>query len=149
MTGVRLKKAMAWRLYVKQRLPACFKTRNPILSERRAEGDRKIPKENKSGLLGKGKTFTRKDKNDVKRSSLVFINLLGAEQVSIGTICELAWAYIFGVPTIVVIDRKNVHWHPFVIEMADVVVDNLDDGINAVKALLLDDDLFVKYGQPL
>ncbi len=149
MTGVRLQKAMAWRQYVKERLPSCFKTRNPLLSEQQVEGNAKIPKEIETGIFGKGKAFTRKDKNDVRRASLVFINFIGATEVSIGTICELAWAYLFGVPTVVVIDRKNVHWHPFIIEMADVIVDNLDDGINAVKALLLDDDMFTKYGQPL
>ena len=72
----------------------------------------------------------------VKNCDILYINLLSAQSVSIGSVSELAWAYDNGKHIVMVIDKENnPHKHAFVLEMADVIYDNEKDAIQYLEDL--------------
>lgn len=82
--------------------------------------------------------FSR-DMWDVKRADLVFANLTGAdeaEKVSIGTVCEITAAQLFGNLSVVVAKKKGIHDHPFIRQAAWVYVYDFADGITAARIAL-------------
>jgi hypothetical protein len=59
-----------------------------------AQGHNFVDQDN---LLTQKATFHR-DLFDVTRASVLFVNLLGAKIVSVGTVMEMAWAHVKGTP---------------------------------------------------
>lgn len=84
------------------------------------------------------KIIFEKDRLDIERSDVVLVNLLGAtSRVSIGTVAEIGMATTLGKQIILVIeDEGNIHDHPFVTVPASLRLNNLDDAIYAINALL-------------
>lgn len=79
-----------------------------------------------------------RDREDVRRADLVFMNLIGAKERSIGTIVEMGWADAFRVPVLLCIEKEgNIHEHLFMRQMATYVVDNIKDGLFIAKHFLL------------
>lgn len=77
-----------------------------------------------------------RDHWDVSRCDAVLFYLKGAERVSIGTVMELAWAYAYRKPVVVVIeDEGNVHEHSMVREAIDYRVESLDEAIKQILIL--------------
>jgi len=83
------------------------------------------------------KGIVGRDYNDVRICDLLFINLLGAKQFSVGTISEIAAAHMLNKPIVLVMERWNIHDHPFVTEPPIYWVDNLDKAIALTKGVLL------------
>lgn len=99
-----------------------------------------------------------KDALDIKRCDIVVVNLLGATKVSIGTVAEIGMAQASGKTIILIMEDpgttvhriynegcsewpiesmgSNVHEHPFVTVPAALRLNNLDEAIYAVNALL-------------
>lgn len=81
--------------------------------------------------------FSR-DYFDVRRAGVIFVNLLGATKVSIGTTFEIAWAYNMQKPVVLVIeDDGNPHDHMFIREASPYKVNSIEDGLSVVAAILL------------
>ncbi len=87
------------------------------------------------GILGR-------DRHDTTGADLVFINLLGAKAVSIGTMVELGWADAARKPVVLCMEKDgtNIHEHLFVQGLVTYRVDNLDDGISCSRLVLLPDE---------
>ncbi len=83
------------------------------------------------------KGIVTRDRNDVFTSDLVFMNLAGAKTVSIGTMCELAWADAYRKPVVLVMEPGNIHDHPFVRQLAGFQTANLNTAIDMTCAILL------------
>jgi hypothetical protein len=64
--------------------------------------------------------FSR-DKWMVQTADIIYASFIGAKNVSIGSMMELAWASHFGKHTIVVMEPNNIHQHAFVLEAAQVI----------------------------
>ena len=63
-----------------------------------------------------------RDRWMVTQSDIIYANLMGAtEQVSIGSMFELAWASLLGKYVVLAMDEDGVHNHAFVKEAADTV----------------------------
>lgn len=79
-----------------------------------------------------------RDFNDVRRCDALLVNLLGLTKPSMGTLMELAWAYAFQKPAVVVMERAgNPHDnHPMIHEAMPFRVETLDEGIDAVAVVL-------------
>lgn len=83
------------------------------------------------------KMIVAKDLLDIDMSSIVLVYVLGAQAISKGTIAEVGYAYAKGKTIITVMENKgNMNDGPFLREMSDAVLDNLDDAIVAIKSLL-------------
>lgn len=89
--------------------------------------------------------YTR-DRFDCHRVDLVLANLLtcycgkddaGNTKVSIGTVMEIAWAAQNNTPTVLIMDKGNVHHHPMLEEACPFIVETLDDALRIVEAILI------------
>lgn len=79
-----------------------------------------------------------RDKFDCHRADLLIVNVLGATRVSIGTMMEVAWAAHNNTPIVLIMeDEGNIHDHSFVRESCAFRVNNLDDAIATVVAILV------------
>jgi nucleoside 2-deoxyribosyltransferase len=79
-----------------------------------------------------------RDSTDVRRCDALLVNLLGLTKPSLGTIMELAWAYILNKPAVVAIEKSgNPHDnHPMIHEAMPFRVETLDEAIDAVAVIL-------------
>lgn len=83
------------------------------------------------GILGR-------DRHDTFSADLIFMNLLGAKDKSIGTMVELGWADSARKPVVLAMeDQGNTHEHIFVQGLVTYRVNNLDDAIACAKLILL------------
>lgn len=76
-----------------------------------------------------------RDKWMVSQCDIVFADLVGAQHVSIGTTMELAWAALLGKHTIVAMDKDNIHRHAFILEAADIVLEDLQSAIDYLRRI--------------
>lgn len=142
ITGHDFSKANDWRDYVASKLKAKTKNSFPIvvLSPLRGKDYLKNEKELKDAYeehpLSSQKGIAIRDFYDVKRADMVLANFLGAQKISIGTIMEIAWAYAWRIPIVVIMEENNPHNHAMIREIA-LVVSNLDEAIEIVKRILL------------
>lgn len=94
------------------------------------QGYEQHPMSSMQGIIGR-------DRNDVMNCDLVFMNVYGAEKVSIGTTVELGWADAFRKPVVLILNEGGVHDHAFYKGLATYVCNSLEQGIQCAKALLL------------
>lgn len=87
--------------------------------------------------LSSHKGITSRDRHDVMQCDVLFVNVLGANKVSIGTAIEMGWADAFRKPIVLVMDKDNVHNHAMIKEISSFIVSTLEEGIDIVKAILL------------
>lgn len=141
MKGLTPEEAMAWRTYVKVRLPEHIKCWDPfrgkelLVKKLNGEG-KKLGDEYRDTPITKAKGITVRDHRDATKCDVILINVLGAKYISIGTVMEAAWSYAAGVPIVLVMEPGNPHWHAIFNEVAAYITDDLDEGIALVTALL-------------
>jgi hypothetical protein len=79
-----------------------------------------------------------KDFLDVQRSTLVVANFLGATQLSVGSICEVSWAYALRKQTVFIMEATGaVHDRFFLKGQAQYFVTSVDQAADIVNSLLL------------
>lgn len=71
----------------------------------------------------------------VQQADIILCNLANSKSVSIGSVCELAWAYSQHKHVIVVMEQQNIHQHSFVKEMADMVFETDDEAYRYLRRL--------------
>jgi len=81
----------------------------------------------KGNVLSSNHTITRRDLWMVRSADIVYVNLIGAGKVSIGSVAELTTGFNFGKHTIAVMEAHNIHRHAFVLEMADIIFESKED----------------------
>lgn len=79
-----------------------------------------------------------RDFNWLDRSDVVLANLQGAERVSIGSVAEIARAYTKGIPIVCVMDETDIHNHPFVAELCDIVTQDMEAAIEFLGDMKID-----------
>lgn len=90
--------------------------------------------------LATNKAIVSRDSYDVLSCDVMLVNLLGAKEKSIGTVSEIAWAWLSRKPIVLVMeDTGNCHEHGFILEMCGHQTTDLDEGIHIVKKILLPD----------
>lgn len=146
MAGLEWDKANDWRQWLRMVMYDC-EVRSPMRGKEALRALQTIPNASESlgesaGIKGLDAAVSSqhgimvRDYYDVSTCDILFVNLLYATTVSIGTVSEIAWAYAFRKPVILVMEEKGVHAHPFVLEAAYVRVDNLVDGVVVARTLL-------------
>lgn len=66
----------------------------------------------------------------VQKANVVLVNLTNIRR-SVGTICELAWAYDHDVP--IVAFGSTLDLHPWILTMCDRIVSNLEGAVEYIK----------------
>jgi len=88
--------------------------------------------------MATSKGIMSRDHNDCVTADVLLVNLLGQTRGSLGTVMEIAWAFDRRIPVVMVAEPDNTHvLHPMLIEAINFRVDNLEDGIEIVKHILL------------
>lgn len=89
------------------------------------------------GNLSGGKAIVTRDHWDVYRSDVILVNLLGANNISIGTMFEVAWAHAYKKPIILVIEdgQENIHSHDMLFELCGYRCSSLEDAKFIIKAI--------------
>jgi nucleoside 2-deoxyribosyltransferase len=77
-----------------------------------------------------------RDRFDVQRCDVIFVNLLGAQRISIGTCIEIGWGHLLQKPVVAVMEPGNIHEHAMVLEAIDYRVNTLDHACDIVRSLL-------------
>jgi hypothetical protein len=78
-----------------------------------------------------------RDFYDCNRADLVFVNFLGAQKISAGTIMEIAWAYQSRIPVVCCMENSNVYRHPMIDEACDFVLDDFKTAIQIAANILI------------
>ena len=74
-----------------------------------------------------------RDKFDATRADILLVNLLEAADKSLGTLMEVAWAYLAGKFIVVVMEPKgNPHDHVFIQEAASIVKPTVEEGVDYI-----------------
>lgn len=137
IAGLNYSGAQNWRSDVAKALDSDrIETLTPMRGKQFLKELGDITKVSYDDVVANSKGVTRRDFNDTVTSSCVFVNLLGSQKVSIGTVMEIAWAFQARVPSIVIMEKGNVHEHLMIEEACHYVVDNLEAGIRLAKLLL-------------
>ena len=78
---------------------------------------------------------------DADRCDALFVNLLGADRVSIGTVMEISWAWSARNPCVLVMENEgNPHEHAMLREACPFRVDTIDEGIQVIGTLFSQSD---------
>ncbi len=118
-TELWVRTARAWELLSPMRGKEAFRMKGPLPS-----------------TFDESKPAVQRDLYDIRRSDAVLVNLVGADRVSVGTMCELGYAH--AKDKFIVVARSHsdrIHDHVFVQELASQVVPTLADAINVLAAL--------------
>lgn len=129
LTGVPYKEALEWRKHVESRLPDEVVAFSALRGKIYLEDEHSLKDSYPEHLLSTAQGTITRDRYDVSRCDALFVNLLGADKVSIGTIMEMAWADARRIPIILAMENGNVHDHAFVRQVAGFITDNLDTAI--------------------
>jgi nucleoside 2-deoxyribosyltransferase len=89
------------------------------------------------GVMSTPRGVMTRDHWDCTRCDVVLVNLLGSDRVSIGTVMEIAWAFMGKRPVICVIEdgNENVHSHMMIFEAIGYRVTSLDQAMHIIKAM--------------
>ena len=136
ISGISYENATAWRNKARIYFDP-IKVIDPLRGTKcYLNGEKSIALSYEDYALSSGKCLNARSEFDVERSTIVLANFLGSTEKSVGSIMEIAWAHILRKPTIIVMDKDNVHNHPMIVENASLVLDNLEDAMDAVFQFL-------------
>jgi nucleoside 2-deoxyribosyltransferase len=138
ISGLSYGESENWRDYVKARLPENKEGLSPLRCKEYLCREGKIEDSYEEMILSSQRGIMTRDFFDSQRCDLMIVNLLGAEKPSLGTTMEIAWAFAFKKPLVVVMEPKgNVHDHAMIREAIGYRCTELDQAIDVVKAVLL------------
>lgn len=137
--GTDYKECTDWREYAKEKLTEAGITGiSPMRGKEFLKDERKIDfiMYQYQHPLTIPKGIVSRDRFDVMRCDILLINLLGAKEVSIGTMIEIGWADILRKPVVLVMEQNNPHRHPMITELPGFIVDNLDEAIQLITEII-------------
>lgn len=87
------------------------------------------------GVNASDRFITAACREDVKRCDAVFVNFLGAEKLSIGTLIEIAWADMMRKPIVLVIDEDYEWDYGIFREITPFRAATIDEGLDYIRSL--------------
>lgn len=139
MSGLKYDEVEKYYTDVKTKLEALgYHVLHPMVAKKLLQGANKFdPKANHRGSpIVTPHAITRRDHWMVRKSDIVFADLTGSKDKSIGSISEISSAYELGKHTIGIMEKGNIHEHAFMFEQFDIIFDNLEDGIVYLTKLI-------------
>jgi hypothetical protein len=88
-------------------------------------------------LMQHGRGVAARDRYDVARCDLLFMNLKNSKYVSIGSVGEIFWTDAYRKPVIVVREHGNIHTHAMLDALVGWIFSDLDEAISAARTLLI------------
>lgn len=144
ISGLTYEESVEWREKLRDAVPKNIKTLSPMRGKyalkKMTEG-KEIVGSYEDDILSSYAAINQRDYFDVKRSDVIFVNLLGAKRVSIGTVMEIAWARAFEIPVILVMEKGNIHEHPMLEFPCGFIVDTIEKGIDVLRCVIGPDEM--------
>ena len=137
ISGLDLNGATSWRNIAKERLESVgIKAVSPLRGKDFLESAGVLEGSYEDNPLSTQRGIMTRDHFDATKCGAVFVNLLGAQRVSIGTVMEMAWCFEARVPLIVAMeDEGNLHDHPMVREAISYRLPTLDAALAVTMTL--------------
>ena len=141
ISGLSYQECTEWRDYARQVLGSVgIEVYSPMrFKEYLSSIDSMSPLGYSNTLLSSPRNIITRDRFDATRCDVMLVNLIGAAQVSIGTVLEMAWADLARIPVVCAIEAEgNVHEHGMLLETVGFRVDNIEDALTVVRAFLIE-----------
>lgn len=130
-----------WREKVSAEIAPWITAFNPLRGKQYLRDEGPLKDSYLQHMMSTRKAINTRDHLDCLTCDVIFANLLGCtrpEQVSKGTVMEIAWGFAYRRPVILVMEEAgNVHEHAMVVESASFVVPTLESGIDVLRHILL------------
>lgn len=143
ISGLNYDGATYWRDYVKDELAEFgIKALSPLRDQAHLKSigtftDAAKETERLGDPMSTPKGLTVRDRWDAMRCDVLFVNLLHATKVSIGTVLEIAWADSQDIPIVVAMEEEgNPHEHSMINEITGFRVYSLAEAIDVTRQLL-------------
>lgn len=137
VTGLSYHEANEWRLKVQRVLLPEIEAVNPLRGKEYLDDQTgPIAPSPLDGFCTDPAIVTR-DYNDVRRSEVLLANLSAAVPVSVGTICEMAWAWEWRKLVVVVGGNDSPYDNPFIRHFITYAAMDMPDAIDYIKSALL------------
>ena len=139
ITGLRKEEANGWRDEITQVLSHTdgVKCISPLRCEPHVTGLYQLsyPDDPKFGTL---KAIQSKNEYDVRNCDIIiaFLPKVHWQNVSYGTVAEIAMAYMLNKPVILVSDRPEIYGHPLIIGHVSWHVESLEEAVDIITGLI-------------
>jgi len=137
ITGLSYEQVTEWRTTVTQTLEGIITCVSPMRGKIYLLNEVKIEDAYEHYNMSSQKAIFARDMFDVARTDSLFVNLLNAKRVSIGSVMEITYAWVLRKPCIIVMENDNIHHHAMIREAAPWIVTTVDEGIEIARKLLL------------
>lgn len=145
ISGLSFDNSIGWREEIMKMFPKEIIGMSPMRGKKYLEGMEDISGSYDNShhlgeiatVLSSSRGITSRDHNDCQRSDLIIVNFLDYPKVSIGTVMEIAWAYAYKIPLIVISEEENIHNHPMIKEATDFRVKTLAQAVTVATSVLL------------
>ena len=138
ITGLSYNAASDWREQVRKQLPEGIVGLSALRGKPHLKDKSRIRTTYEEYPLTTAKGIMIRDFNDVARCDIVFVNFLGAKEISKGTLLEIGWAYAMRKPIILAIeDEGNPHDNFMVRESAGFIVNDIEKAIKLIGDVIL------------
>lgn len=108
---------------------------NPMTAKGFLRTEKKFKSHGYGNPISTNHAIVERDRWMVNQCDVFYCDFSGTVNVSIGCICELAWASLWGKHTITVIPKDNIHQHAFILECSDITFNDTADAIKYLKYL--------------
>jgi nucleoside 2-deoxyribosyltransferase len=137
--GCSYKECTDWRKYVANNIGEDILALSPMRAKEYLSNETNIKLSYETTILSSAVSITARDRNDIMNCDLLFVNLLAATKITIGSMIELGWADAWRKPIVLIMEPDNIHNHPIVNSLAGFRASTLDEGIFITKAILSSD----------
>lgn len=139
ITGCTYGETTDWRKYLTYHLANEVDCLSPMRAKDYLDNDAVILKCYDGGnafknIMSSSRGIMSRDYWDCHRCDLLFVNLEGTKQVSIGTVMEIAWGFERRIPIVALLDKA--HDHAMIREAVTHRCSDLEQAVQVVRALI-------------
>ncbi|WP_263383599.1 hypothetical protein [Granulicella arctica] len=134
-SGLPYQRMTVWREYTMKSFPPHLQGISPMRAKQYLDVSSNASFESIDFPLSTDRAITGRSRFDILRAAAILVNVLGAMEISIETVMEIAWASDNGIPVICAMEPEgNPHDHAMMRDCLCVRVASLDEAIEAVTA---------------
>jgi nucleoside 2-deoxyribosyltransferase len=138
ISGLTYDEGQDWRADFTARMPKRIECYSPLRAKAYLRDKGVIEQSYEDMALSCDRGINTRDHNDCKTSDVIVAYLSGATRVSVGTVGEMAWAFAYRIPLVVIMEPKgNPHDHPMTREWFGFRVTTFDEAAHIIETVLL------------
>jgi hypothetical protein len=107
IAGLTFDGAQDWRDEVTEMLASEIACYSPLRNKQFLRNSGVITQTAYANPMASDRGIMTRDHFDCQTSDAIFVNLLGAERVTIGTVMEIAWGFAYRKPVVVAMEPTN------------------------------------------